>query len=99
MADETKFVEVTWKRVVKVWWSLVWRYLLYSTLVGVGIGFILGLVLAIVGAFPEVIAKICGITGLVFAIPVSIVVTRIVLKKRYSDFKIALIEERNDARV
>ena len=42
---QVKFVELTWGRVVKVWWSLIWRGLLFGFLGGFIIGFIIAFIL------------------------------------------------------
>ena len=90
---EVKFVKVTWKRVLKVWWSLMWRGLLFGFLGGAVVGFILGFILAIAKVDSNTIKVVCQTAGYIVSLPIGITVTRIVLKKQYSDFRIALIEE------
>lgn len=89
---EVEFVEITWMRAVKVWWSLVWRGILFGFLGGAGIGFILGLIMGLIKADPQTIKTTCVIAGYIISIPIGIAVTKAVLKKRYSGFKIALIK-------
>lgn len=88
-----KFVEVTWKRALKVWWSLMWRGLLFGFLGGAIVGFILGFIMGIARVDPNTIKAVCQIAGYIVSLLIGIAVTKIVLKKRYSDFRIALIEE------
>jgi hypothetical protein len=88
-----KIVEVTWERAFKVWWSLMWRGMLFGFLGGFVISFVLGSVMTIAGLSPETIQGVCRIAGAIVGIPIGIAVTKIVLKKKYSDFKVALISE------
>lgn len=90
---EGKFVEVTWKRAFKVWWSLAWRGLLFGFLGGGVVGFILGFILGIARVNPNTIRLVGQIAGGIVGIPIGVAILRIVLRKRYSDFRIALIEE------
>lgn len=88
MNDE---VEVTWGRVVKVWWSLVWRGLALGMLAGFGAGFIIGFAGAIGGMSRESIALYSMLAGGAAGIPVGMWVLKGVLRKRFSDFRLALI--------
>ena len=88
---ELEFVQVTWMRAFKVWWSLLWRGVFFSFLAAAGLGFILGSFMELIKVGPELIKTVCIIAGYVVSVPVGIVVTRLVLKRHYSDFKIALI--------
>jgi len=88
---EVKFVEVTWKRALRVWWSFVWRGILFGFLGGAVVGFILGFIMGGLGVDSNTIRTVCQISGGVVGFPIGIVVTKIVLKKKYSDFRIALI--------
>jgi len=89
--SEIEFVQVTWMRAFKVWWSLLWRSLLFGFLAGAGVGLILGFIMGLAKVEPETIKAVCTIAGYIVSVPVGITVTKIVLKKHYSDFKIALI--------
>jgi ABC-type uncharacterized transport system permease subunit len=88
---EVEFVEVTWLRAVKVWWSLLWRTVLFVFLASAVIGFILGMIMGLFKAEPQAIITTSIIIGYIVSILIGIAVTRIVLKKEYSDFKLALI--------
>ena len=83
--------EVTWGQATKVWWSFVWRSLLYSFIAGALLGFIIGLVGALLGA-PERTISILGTSaGALVSIPISIWVVRTILRKSWSGFRIAVI--------
>ena len=91
----TKCVEVTYMRAFKVWWSLLWRSAMLTFLmVAVG-GFTIGFILRIDLLAPANTIKKIVFQALFFIIGllVNIAIMRIVLKKRYSDFRVALIEE------
>ena len=93
MRAEVNFVQVTWARAIKVWWSLMWRGLLFGALAGGVVGAILGAILTISGVDLRTIRMIGQIAGMILGIPVGVAVTKFVLTKRFSDFTIALIEE------
>lgn len=88
---EFELVQVTWMRAFKVWWSLLWRGLLFSFLAVAGVGLVLGFILELVNADPEIIKTVCITAGYIVCVPIGITVTKSVLKRHYSDFKIALI--------
>jgi ABC-type Fe3+-siderophore transport system permease subunit len=84
-------LEVTWRRVMGVWWLVAWRSVVGAVLIGAAIGFVIGSVGALAG-IPEQSLTILGtaagaIVGLVWAI----VVVRMALRKQYSDFRLALV--------
>ena len=89
---EVKFVEVTWTRALKVWWSFTWRSTLYSSLVVFVIGFISVFATKISGD-PQILSVATLIIGLGCGIYIVVAVMEMVLKKEWSDFRIALIEK------
>jgi hypothetical protein len=81
---------VTWKRATIIWWSLFWRWVLFSVLAGFIAGFVLGLVLAAFGKVED--AEVYGqIAGVIVGIPVGIWVVKKVLVKEFGRFRIALV--------
>ena len=90
---EVEFVELTWLRTLKVWWSLLWRNLLFSTLAAASIGSILGFFMGLIKINPQIVKIVTIFFGYISLLIVSIMVTRSVLNKDYSDFRIALIIE------
>ena len=88
---EVEFVQVTWKHAVRVWWSLLWRLLLFGFLTTAGAGFILAIFAALLKIDAEVVKGACTIFGYIALILAGIVATKLVLNRHYSDFKIALI--------
>jgi hypothetical protein len=84
-------LEVTWGRAIKVWWSIMWRAVLFGFIAGLVAGFIVGFIGGMAGAATGTITTLSGIAGGIVAIPVGMWVIKVVLTKRYSDFRIALV--------
>mgnify|MGYP001769822365 CR=1 FL=1 len=84
-------VEVTWGRAVRVWWSLVWRTVLFGVLAGLGVGFVFSFLGSIAGMSQGSIFIYSTIAGYATGIPIGIWVLKTVLSKRFSDFRLALI--------
>ena len=89
-------VEVTWARAAKVWWSLLWRGLLFGGIAGVVVGFITGVILGAVGTSVQMIRGVATWAAVLVAIPIGIWVVRAVLPKSWSDFQITLVPVRRD---
>ncbi len=87
-------VEVTWERAAKVWWSLLWRAVLFGGVAGGVFGAIVGGIMGASGASLEQIATVTKSVGILVGIPVGIWVTRSILRKSWSDFRIVLVAVR-----
>ena len=94
---EIEYVQVTWKRAFKVWWSLLWRGVLFGFLGGGLVGLILGFFMGLAQVDPEAINSACTVAGYIVSIPIGIVVTKLVLGNQYSDFRIALIAKNKNS--
>jgi ABC-type xylose transport system permease subunit len=81
--------DVTWERVLSIWWAFVWRTVIYGMLLGLVLGFIGGFIVAAIGR-PDLAATVGAFLGWLGSVPVSIVVMSIALKKRYAAFSIRL---------
>ncbi|MBV8313498.1 MAG: hypothetical protein JOZ53_00930 [Planctomycetaceae bacterium] len=87
-------VEITWGRATKVWWSLTWRWSLFVVITGFISGFVIGFLKSAAGASNQTIETVkivANWTGVFLGIPVYIWVVRSVLRKSWSDFRIALV--------
>jgi hypothetical protein len=87
-------VEITWGRATKVWWSLTWRWLLFYVITGFISGFVIGFIKGAAVASNqtiETVRTVANWTGVFISIPVGIWVVRSVLRKSWSDFRIALV--------
>ena len=85
-------VEVTYGNTLRVWWSFVWRVMLFSIILGAVLGFIGGFIVGAMGK-PELGGVVGGILGYLGSIPVSIWVLKKILSKKYKTFSVALITE------
>jgi len=84
-------LEPTWQRALSVWWLIAWRAGLGSLAMGAAAGFILGFIGAIVGVPRDVSSVGAGLLGFVIAIVWGVIVVRMALRKKYGEFRIALI--------
>jgi hypothetical protein len=84
-------LELTWMRATKIWWSLLWRTVVFSALLGVLVGAIVGIALAALNFGTIAIAIIAQVLGTLGSIPIAVAVTRHVLGKSWSDFRIVLV--------
>lgn len=89
-------VEVTWGKITKIWWSILWRYILFAALIGGVIGFIVGFFGSIAHIDKVTLGRTCLIGGVLVAFPVSLwVLMKVIRKKSFGDFRIALMTDRS----
>lgn len=96
MNEEVKtaeLVEVTWARASRVWWSLFWRTVLFTFLGGFIVSSVLGFFLAQAGVDPETVFLVCQTSAFIVGIPIGIVITGVVLGRKFPDFRIVLVKE------
>jgi hypothetical protein len=84
-------LELTWGRVMSVWWLLTWRSMLGAIVLGALVGGIFGFVIAASGQSPQIIAAVSPFLGMIVGILWVIAVVRMALRKRYSGFRIVLV--------
>ena len=75
-------IRVTWRRIICVWWLIVWR----GTLLSLAVGFIAGSILSALIA-PEVGLWAAGFT----AVAIQLVSVRMAMRKRYKEFRIVFL--------
>lgn len=90
MAQSEFAQEVTVQRLVAIWWAFAWRAMLLSAVLGALLGFIGGFVAALIGR-RDLSAAVGALLGYLGSIPVSIVVLRHVLQKRFRTFEIRIV--------
>lgn len=83
-------LEVTWMRAIKVWWSMVWRVVAVSILVGIAISVVVGFIAGIFG-YKEDVQVLTQLLGVITGIPIGIWAMKVVLGKEYADFRVALL--------
>src|SRR5262245_3455450 len=84
-------LEVTWGRVISVWWLFAWRGLLGSVVIGAAVGFVIGLAGFAAGISLQAVNNISTVAGAAVGLLWAIVVVRMALKKSYREFRVALI--------
>lgn len=88
-----RIIEVTWGMAFKVWWSLIWRGLLFGTLVGVTVGVTMSLISFALGV--KSLMFLTVLFSALIGIFVNIWIVRKVLYKRYSNFSVVCIANEN----
>jgi hypothetical protein len=71
---------MTLEQVLPIWWSLVWRCVVFSMVVGAVLGFCGGFILGMNG-HPELAAPVGALLGWLGSIPVSIWSLKAALEK------------------
>lgn len=84
-------IEVTWGHAVRIWWAMVWRAVLFGSILGFVLGFSIGIVGAMLGVGKESLSGVMTILVLLTGIPLGIWVLKIVLKKNFGKFRIAIL--------
>lgn len=84
-------LEMTWERVMRVWWLIAWRGLMGGWILAVALAFLLGEAGGRLGLdFPTTAAiatTLSWLTGLAW----GLFVVKWALKKNYKDFRLALV--------
>lgn len=90
--DPSSFLEITWPRVVRIWWAFFWRSMLLSIIAGGLIGATFALVSPAFGVSVRSInPNVLRLVGFLPMIPIGVCVMRYVLNRRWPGFRIALI--------
>src|SRR4051812_19934326 len=89
--DAQEGLEVTWGRAIKVWWSIAWRALFVSLVLGFGVGLVFGLFAAAGGISSVAAAALGQLAGGLLGIAVSVWAVRKALMRSFSDFTIVLL--------
>ncbi len=84
-------LEITWQRVIRIWWAWLWRALVLSVVAGGVLGFAIGFVGAILG-FRD-IAPLTTLVGLTVGVVAGIAMLVVALKKSYPGFRVAFIAD------
>ena len=87
-------LEITWKRVVRIWWSFLWRNflaILGAVIIGAIVGFIFGLILGSMGVSVKTITMIVRPIGFLIGLGISVIPLKMVLGKDFGEFRLVLI--------
>ena len=92
MADHVdRDLELTWTRVLAVWWLIIWRTALLGTVALLVLGFVLGFVLGALGVERATLNLVGQIFGMAVYALTILITLRMALNKRYGGFRIALV--------
>ena len=89
-------LEVTKKRTLRVYWAFVWRSVIFSALAGFIAGAVGGAVLGVIyHNNPEIMRQyaplVGAVAGYIASVIVGFFVMKLILKKKFKEFKIVLI--------
>lgn len=84
-------LDPTWGRVLSVWWLLAWRTMVGAFVLGAIAGGVFGAFAALADWPADKIQSVSAVIGGVIGALWGIVVVGMALKKRYSNFRIALV--------
>jgi membrane associated rhomboid family serine protease len=84
-------LELTVTRALKFYWLFFWRAVIGGALIGAVVGFVVGFIMGIAGFAMQQITVVTSIMGLIIGVVWSVIVLKMAFKKRYSDFRIALV--------
>ena len=84
-------IEPTRLLALKVWWAFLWRAAAGAVAGGFVIGVLLGFAARFTGMGPRAVKNLSAFLGLAIGLGVSIEVMYRVLRKRFTDFEIALL--------
>jgi len=83
-------------RIMKIWWFLLWRTVLFGAIAGFVMGFILGILLLFTQVEEQTKILISQSAGLLVTIPVGIWVLSLLFDKAFADFRIVLVSSKDD---
>lgn len=89
-------IEITWGRVIRVWWAYVWRNIIaiiVAAIVGGIVGFILGFIMGAVGVTTETIGYITAPIGGVIGLAFSVIPMKMILGKDFGQFRLVLVSK------
>ena len=93
-------VELTSKRMCSIWWAYFWRSSLISCLGGFAVGCMVGVVMAMILKGDDqmqthegkmILGFVMVLTSIIFGTILNVFVLKVILAKKFKDFKIALI--------
>jgi len=90
-------IEVTWGRVVRVWWAYLWRNLIAIVAAGIlgGIvGFVIGVVMGSLGFDATTIKYTATTIGAVLGLVVSVIPMKMILGKDFGEFRLVLVAKK-----
>lgn len=84
--------EITLEKSLSIWWSMIWRFVLISTLAGALLGFVGGLMVGMIGGSSELSGAVGALLGWLISIPVSMWALKAALSKKHGGYSVALVK-------
>ena len=87
-------LEITWKRVDRIWWAYFWRNLIAAIaamICGGILGFIVGFVLSLLGVSAETGVLVTAPIGIVLGSIISIIPMKMIIGKDFGEFRLVLL--------
>jgi xanthine/uracil permease len=91
-------LEITWGRVVRVWWAYCWRNLIaivVAMILGGIVGFIIGFMMTMLGASITEVQYVTAPLGALIGLALSVIPMKMILGKDFGEFRLALISKTN----
>jgi hypothetical protein len=85
-----KELELTWNRTLRMWWHLFWRAFLGGGVIGGVAGFVVGFIRALAG-LDQYALIVTGVIGYAISVVWLKFVLRMMLRRRYADFRLASV--------
>ncbi|CAM2785124.1 hypothetical protein [Rariglobus hedericola] len=88
-------LEITWPRVLRVWWAYLWRSLiamLVAMILGGIAGFIIGFCMGMAGVPTRTIQFVTAPIGALIGLGISIFPIKMILGKNFGKFRLVLVE-------
>jgi GYF domain 2 len=89
--DRMPELEVSFGRLLRIYWLFMWRSVLGALVIGFSLGFVFGFVLSALGVPLAQIKTIGSVVGLVGGVAWALFCLKMTLKKKYRDFRIILV--------
>lgn len=86
-------LEVTWQRVLPIWWLVIWRGLLCWWVFVIALAFVFGYAGAALGLDISTTSLIVTVLSLLAGLGWSLIVARMALEKSYQEFRLALVKK------
>jgi len=89
-----RVVEITFRRLLRIWWALLWRNVVATAccmVAGGGVGFVVGYFLGSMGVPTGVIQILWGALGAILGFTCTFVPVWWVLGKDFGEFRLVLV--------
>ena len=87
-------IEVTWKETFIVWWSFSWRVTVFSVIFTSSLLLIVAVILKMIERM-DLFFTISEVLGYIISTLVSIGIMKKILNKKYKNFSVALVNEKD----